>query len=310
MTLVAALILGLVQQDPDRIQDLIRKLGSDDFATREQATEDLKKTGASAREALQKAADHSDDPEVRQRARALLEELARAEHAPPRRGDSAPAPGRPRPGVPGFAGSSVTVRSVNGDSTYVIRPGDGSPVLTFFKAASGQVKLDFVDDKGETKSVESASLAAFLKEHAELAEKFGVSEDGISYAGGRVSFKGSTLPDFRFPRLTVPGRPNRLPPPPSEEEEGTTVAGAKLVGVDDSLRAQLDIPDGQGVVVSRVTPGSPAESLGLRKNDILLELDGKKIAAPEAASDLIRPDGTAVVIRKGQRTSLGRKKDF
>ena len=57
MTFIAATIFSLLLQDQDRIQDLIRKLGSDDFATREQATEALKKAGKPAREALQKAAE-------------------------------------------------------------------------------------------------------------------------------------------------------------------------------------------------------------------------------------------------------------
>jgi hypothetical protein len=325
MTYVAALLIAFAQpslvlqgsapegkQDQDRIQDLIRKLGSDDFATREQASEELKKAGKPAREALQKAADESDDPEIRQRAKTILEDTARAEKAPPRRMVPAPLPGRP--GFQGFGGSSVTVRSINGDSTYVITPGDGSPVLTFHKSAAGTVKLDYADDKGEAKSAESATLAAFVKDHKELAEKFGISEEGINYAGSRVSFKGNGLPPFALPRFPLPPRGGRVPPPPApapaEEEEGTPVAGALLGGVDDSLRAQLDIPDGQGAVVTRVTPGSVADSLGLRKNDVLLEVDGKKIASPEAAKGLITKESSAVVLRKGKKSTLSAKKDF
>jgi hypothetical protein len=303
MTYVAALLISFAFQDQDRIQDLIRKLGSDDFATREQASEELKKAGKPAREALQKAAEESDDPEIRQRAKTLLD-------VPPRK--AAPA-APPLPGRPGFGGSSVTIRSINGDSTYVITPGDGSPVLTFHKAASGSVKLDYADDKGESKSAESANLATFVKDHKELAEKFGISEEGINYAGSRVGFKGNGMPNFNLPRFPLPQRPGRvLPPPPvpAEEEEGTPVAGALLGAVDDSLRAQLDIPEGQGAVVARVTPGSVAEALGLRKNDVLLEVDGRKIASPEAAKGLITKESSAVVLRKGKKSTLNPKKDF
>ena len=122
MAYIASLILALALQGQDQIQELIKKLGSDDFTVREQATEDLKKAGKNAREALKKAADESEDPEVRQRARSILEELAKAEKpAPP-----------PRRQLPGFQGlSGVMVRTVNGDSTYTITPADGSPVLTF-----------------------------------------------------------------------------------------------------------------------------------------------------------------------------------
>jgi hypothetical protein len=303
MMFVAALLIAFAPQDQDRIQDLIRKLGSDDFATREQASEELKKAGKPAREALQKAAEESDDPEIRQRAKTLLE-------AAPRKAVPAPPP---LPGRPGFGGSSVTIRSINGDSTYVITPGDGSPVLTFHKTASGSVKLNYADDKGESKSAESANLATFVKDHKELAEKFGISEEGINYAGSRVGFKGNGMPNFNLPRFPLPQRPGRVPPPPpvpAEEEEGTPVAGALLGAVDDSLRAQLDIPEGQGAVVTRVTPGSVAEALGLRKNDVLLEVDGRKIASPEAAKGLITKESSAVVLRKGRKSTLSAKKDF
>src|SRR5262245_42637464 len=144
MTFVAAMILSLVAQDQDRVQDLIKKLGSDDFTTREQATDELKKVGKGAREALKKPADESDDPEVRQRARPSRDDLAKADKPQP----------QPRRMVPGqgFQGfSGVSVRTVNGDSTYTITPGDGSPALTFHKAQAGQVKLDYVEG-GESKS--------------------------------------------------------------------------------------------------------------------------------------------------------------
>lgn len=304
MTFVAAMILSLALQDQDRIQDLIKKLGSDDFTTREQATEELKKAGKTAREALKKAVDETEDPEVRQRARGLLEDLAKAEK-----------PAQPRRALPGqgFQGfSGVSVRTVNGDSTYTITPGDGSPVLTFHKAQAGPVKLDYVEG-GETKTAQSPTLEAFLKDHAELAQKYGVSEEGINYGGSRVSFKGPLFPKLNAPLFPLPQRPNRVPPPPlppDDEEEGTAVAGALLAPVEESLRAQLDIPAGQGAVVLKVTPGGLAAAVGLKKSDVLLEIDGKKITTPESAKGLLMKESRAVVLRKGKKETLGEKKDF
>lgn len=304
MTFIAAMILSLALQDQDRIQDLIRKLGSDDFTTREQASEALKKAGKAAKDALQKAAEESEDPEVRQRSKTILEELAKAEKPAPRR-----VP-RPQPGF-GFRGGSVTIRSVNGDSTYTITPGDGSPGITFHKAASGAVKLDYADDQGAAKSAEAPTLEAFLKDHQEVAQKFGITDEGIAYGGTRVSFKGNGLPNFTFPR-----QPRRIPVPPpppaplEDEDEGVPVAGARLGAVEDSLRAQLDIPEGRGAVVLGVTPGSLAESLGLRKNDVLLELDGRKITSPESAKGLVTKESTGTVLRKGRKATFGAKKDF
>ncbi len=300
MTFIVALLLTLAQ-DAERIQELIKKLGSEEFAIREEATEELKKIGKPAQEALRKAPAESEDPEVRQRAKSLLEE---APKETPRR--ALPS----LPGRPGMRGGSVSIRSVNGNTTYSITPGDGSPVLTFHKAVSGQVKLDYTDEKGESKSAESPTFDGFLKDHKELAQKFGISEEGIDYAGSRVSFKGMGMPQFNFPRA-LPPRERRVPAlPPAEEEPGTAVAGAQLEAVDEALRAQLDIPEGQGAVVTRVAPGSAAEALGLRKNDVLLEVDGKKIVSPESANGRITRDSKAIVLRKGKRETLGARRDF
>src|SRR3981081_607084 len=128
MTLMLALLLTLCQ-DPDRIQDLIRKLGSEDYATREQATQELQKMGKPARAALQKAAEESDDPEVRQRAQTLLDEKPRSAKPAPRKVVPVPppAPGR------GVRGSTVSVTTINGNSTYSIRPSDDTPPLTLHK---------------------------------------------------------------------------------------------------------------------------------------------------------------------------------
>jgi hypothetical protein len=310
MTFIAAMILSLVPQDQDRIQELIQKLGSDEFSTRERASEELKKAGKAAREALQKAAEGSDDPEVRQRAKDILEEMAKA--PAPRKMVPAPVPAPPPfPVRPGVRAGSVSVRSVNGDTTYTITPADASPALTFHKSAAGAVKLTYPDEKGEYQTVDAASVESLVKDHAELAQKFGISEEGIDYAGSRVSFKGTP---FAIPRgFAFPQRPGRLAPPaplPSEEPERTTVAGAWLAPVDESVRAQLDIPEGQGAVVTKVAAGGIAEALGLRRNDVLLEVDGRKIDEPESAKGLIKKDSSVVVLRKGKRETLPAKKDY
>jgi len=306
MTIVLALLLTLAQ-DADRIQDLIRKLGSEDYATREQANEELKKIGKPAREALKKAADENSDPEVRQRAQALLDESSKPEKPAPRRATPLP------PGRPGVRGSSVSVRTVNGDSTYTIRPSDDLPALTFHKAAAGPVKLEYSDASGESKTADAPTLDGFLKDHADLAQKFGITADGIDYAGSRVSFKGQGMPDFAFPRFNFPPPQRRLPPPAppgGDEEPGPAVAGARLAPVDEAVRAQLDLPEGQGVVVTRVEPGSIAEALGLQKSDILLEIDGRTLASPESAKGLITRDSKVALLRKGRRETIGGRKDF
>jgi hypothetical protein len=312
MPLITALLLSLTpltQDNPGeqakRIDDLIKQLGADEFSAREKATEELKKIGRPASEALAKAAERNEDPEVRERARSVLDSMAEK--------PKVQAPRRALPGMPGLRGpngSSVTVQSINGDSTYRITPGDGSPAITFHKDKAGAVKLDYTDEKGEPKGAEAASIEKFVKEHPELAGKFGITEEGIDYAGTRVSFKGG-LQGFAFPRGFNRGR--LILPPVFDDEEGLRAEGATFEKVSEALRAQLDLPEGQGLVVTKVEEGSVAQSAGLRKNDILLEIDGTKVSSIRELRETLKGAKSATVLRKGHRETLAPstpKKDF
>jgi hypothetical protein len=73
---VQAMAGELSTETPAELPQLIRDLGADDYDTREAATQALQAIGAPAKDALQQAAD-SDDPEVRVRARKLLQGLHR-----------------------------------------------------------------------------------------------------------------------------------------------------------------------------------------------------------------------------------------
>ena len=303
MTLIATLLLSLtpVQDDPaGKIEELIRRLGAEEFPVRERATEELKKIGKPAEEALKKAL-ADDDPEVRERARAVLDSFAPAEKP------KAAAPGgRAPPGAPFFRGrigGSVSVQSVNGDTTYTFVPGDGTAPFTFHKDKAGAVKLEYTDDKGASKTVEAESIEKFLKDHQDLAGTYGITEDGINYGGTRVSFKGG-LQGIPFPRgFRLPKVP--LPPALEEEERKTfRAAGATFEKAGESLRAQLDLPEGQGLVALRVDEGSAAEAAGLRKNDILLELDGRKVASIKDVKEALQGAASGVVLRKGKREPL------
>jgi membrane-associated protease RseP (regulator of RpoE activity) len=57
--------------------------------------------------------------------------------------------------------------------------------------------------------------------------------------------------------------------------------GVAVSPVDDALRAHMDLPDGMGLLATQVIPGSPAEKAGIKIHDILIELGGKPLDAPE-----------------------------
>jgi C-terminal processing protease CtpA/Prc len=83
--------------------------------------------------------------------------------------------------------------------------------------------------------------------------------------------------------IALPVRPiYRVALGPVQEQKTEYYLGISLKPVDDALRAQLQLPPGEGVVVTSVVEGSPAAKAGIEKHDIVLKLGGKSIDSHEA----------------------------
>jgi membrane-associated protease RseP (regulator of RpoE activity) len=86
--------------------------------------------------------------------------------------------------------------------------------------------------------------------------------------------------------------------------------GAALQEPSQALADQLDLPQGQGLVVLDVIPGSPADQVGLKTNDILVKIDGKEVSrnVPQfnkmVAEVKEETPIDVVVIRKGKEQTL------
>lgn len=64
--------------------------------------------------------------------------------------------------------------------------------------------------------------------------------------------------------------------------------GVALTDLTPELRTHFGVPEGSGVMVSKVEPGSPAEKAGVRVGDILTSVDGKEIKSSWDAQWKIR----------------------
>ncbi len=80
---------------------------------------------------------------------------------------------------------------------------------------------------------------------------------------------------------------------------GATGNGNAFVGVQlaplDAVRSQLDYI-GDGVAVAAVSPGSPAQSAGLKPGDVIRQINGRAVDTPKDAADAIhalKPGQTA-----------------
>ena len=84
--------------------------------------------------------------------------------------------------------------------------------------------------------------------------------------------------------------------------------GVGLTAVDDTLRSQLSLAAGEGLVVTNVEADSPAAKAGVMVNDLLLKLEGKALTTIEALSEQLQAIADKTVpldlLRRGKPATL------
>jgi serine protease Do len=99
------------------------------------------------------------------------------------------------------------------------------------------------------------------------------------------------------------------------EKEGRWRIVRGRIGVDaleipSSLRAHFGAPEDAGVIVWRVTEGSPADDAGIRVGDVIYEADGQAVTSLEDLSQIVSEGGVdntidVVLARDGARIVVG-----
>jgi S1-C subfamily serine protease len=64
--------------------------------------------------------------------------------------------------------------------------------------------------------------------------------------------------------------------------------GVTLAQADDVLRSQLRLAEGEGLVITDIVADGPSAKAGLRKHDVLVKLDGKRLSTVEACNSQIQ----------------------
>lgn len=74
---------------------------------------------------------------------------------------------------------------------------------------------------------------------------------------------------------------------PAAQEERYRI-GVVLSEADDTLRAQVGLAAGEGLIVSEVYPDTPAAKTGIQVHDVLVILDGKRLTTVDAVNAQIQ----------------------
>lgn len=98
----------------------------------------------------------------------------------------------------------------------------------------------------------------------------------------------------------APERPFAAPVRPRGPSLGISVAP-----LPPAVRAQVDVPDGVGLLVERVAEDGPAGEAGLQQFDLLVKFDDQLVCSPQQLDTLVRMAGggakASLTIRRGGR---------
>ncbi|MGE5191360.1 MAG: PDZ domain-containing protein [Deltaproteobacteria bacterium] len=109
--------------------------------------------------------------------------------------------------------------------------------------------------------------------------------------------------DFPYPLVALEGTVEL-----AGQAEQRYRIGVTLSEADDTLRSQLRLAAGEGLVVTEVVDDSPAAKAGIQKNDVLIKLDGKRLTTVDAINTQIQEikdrKVTAALFRGGSEISV------
>jgi membrane-associated protease RseP (regulator of RpoE activity) len=77
-------------------------------------------------------------------------------------------------------------------------------------------------------------------------------------------------------------------PAPAKAPENPYWIGVSVTQLEPALRAQLQLPAAQGLIIDEVVKDSPASKTDIKVNDIILQVDGKPFSDSAKLSDIVR----------------------
>jgi hypothetical protein len=320
---------------PD-VKALIQKLGSADFAERKKAEEDILSLGEKALPALQAAAKGHEDAHVRYEAERLMHRLALMSE-PQAEKELAEKPARDpfaeterqmnellkqleERGMmdwEAFERWRENMRRQFGQKSRGLVGGvksgisdNGRERIEYEQSQDGSLKIK-ITREGVTEEFAAKSLDELKETQPEVYKLVGPLL-------GSVRIEWGPMPDSLLRRLPRPAGGAPRPRPGVRPGLPVTPQAAFRLGVwtgevSAPLRAHLKLPQGVGVLVEDVVPGSFAAQIGLEAFDVIRTVQGEKVGCAEDIRKVVGSvaQGEQVlldIIRKGEPLKLMRNR--
>ena len=110
--------------------------------------------------------------------------------------------------------------------------------------------------------------------------------------------------------MEIPITAAQMPADPRERKTGEPEKkewfGLGVRDVTPEIAKQLGLAKAEGVVIERVGAGSPAQEVGLRPGDVILEINRQKISSEEdyrkAMEKVVPEKGALLLVKRGGST--------
>lgn len=162
-----------------------------------------------------------------------------------------------------------------------------------------------IDGEEVTQEYTADSYEELLEANPELREHLG-QENGLGLEFGTFEFE----PDFFF------GLDSGFDPIDTQAPLRTDRLGIETTAPDADRVAKLGLQEGQGLLVVRVLPRSIASALGIRRGDLVVEMDSRPIFGGLDVRQVLSERAkeaelrVTVITSRGQRKELLWKPDF